>query len=116
MWFGVPDHVLVSASLRTVQFQDIWSRSGAVSPERGLALAVVEEALNDLLKYRHSQRRRGQRLYWEAYEWVTDNDREWSYSFVNICETVGLPVEAIREQILDLAAQSAAEATLGEAA
>jgi len=111
MWFGVPDHVLVSASMRPVQFQDIWSRSGAVSPERALALSVVQEALNDLIKYRYSKRRRGQRLYWEAYAWVSGNDREWPYSFVNICESVGLPVEAIREQLLD-----PAETTLGEAA
>jgi len=125
MWFGVSDEVLVAAVVRPVQFQDIWSRSGVVSPERGLAMAVVQEALNDLAKYRYSKRRRGQRLYWEAYAWVADDDREWPYSFVNLCEAVGLSVESIRGQILDsmtparrvvVSPQTVTEQVLGKAA
>ena len=44
-----------------------------------------------------------QRLYWQAYAWVADDDRQWPFSFVNLCETLGLDIEAIRRQSFDLA-------------
>ena len=126
MWFGVADGGLESTAIRPVQFQDIWSRSGSVSPERALALAVVQEALNDLARHRFAKGRRRQRLYWQAYAWIAADDRTWPYSFVNICEAVGLPVEQIRQQLLDarppnraaegIGPEAALEATLGKAA
>src|SRR5215470_8411797 len=99
MWFGLSHGVLESAALRPIQFHDIWSKSGSVSPERSLALAVVQEALNDLVRHRFAKGRRGQRLYWQAYAWIADDDREWPFSFANLCESVGLPVELIRGQL-----------------
>jgi len=101
MWFGIPDNGLTPTVLRPIQFHDIWSRSATVSPERSLALAVVGEALNDLVRYRFAGRRRGQRLYWEAYAWVGADDRAWPFSFVNLCDAAGLATEAIRQRALD---------------
>lgn len=100
MWFGNAEDVLVPMAMRPVQFQEIWSRSRAVSGERGLALAVVQEALDDLARYRFARRRRPQRLYAEAYAWVASDDRSWPYSFVNLCEVLGLAVEPIRRRVL----------------
>ena len=100
MSFGVSESVLQSAAMLPVQFQDIWSRSCAISAERNLALAVLREALLDLARYRFAKRRRGQRFYWEAYTWVVDDDRTWPFSFVNLCEAIGLAVEATRLQVL----------------
>jgi len=101
MWFGFSDEILVPMAIPPIQFQDIWSRSKVISPERGLALAVVQEALNDLASHRFAKGRRGQRLYWQAYGWVAADDREWPFSFVNLCETLGLAVEPIRRRVLD---------------
>ena len=101
MWFGIADDLLIPTALRPVQFHDIWSRSRTISPERRLALAVVQQALNDLAGYRFARGWRRQRLYWDAYAWVADDDREWPYSFINLCEAAGLGVEAIRQRVLD---------------
>ncbi|MEO8601914.1 MAG: hypothetical protein ABI629_05000 [bacterium] len=101
MWFGVPDEALVPTVMRPAQFHDIWSRSAAISGERGLRLAVIDDALNDLIRYRFATRRRGQRLYWEAYTWVAADDRAWPFSFVNLCEGAGLSVDAIRQHVLN---------------
>lgn len=38
-------------------------------PEHELALAVLCQAMNDLVRYRCSRSRANQRLSWEAYEW-----------------------------------------------
>lgn len=100
MWVGISDDVLAPEVLLPGQFQDVWHHSGAVAPERMLAMAVLSEALHDLTRYRFAKRRRMQRLYWEAYEWVTAADRNWPFSFVNLCDSLGLTVEAVRAQVL----------------
>jgi hypothetical protein len=101
MWFGFSDDGLGPLAIRPVQFHDMWSRSRAISPERGLALAVMEQAITDLADQRFATGRRGQRLYWQAYDWVVADDREWPFSFVNLCDALGLQVEPARRRLLD---------------
>lgn len=100
MWSGVSDDILTSEAALPTQFDDIWHKTRSISPERALALAVLWEAVLDLDKYRFAQRRRPQRLYWEAYDWVTSDDRSYGYSFVNLCEAIGLSVEPVRQRLL----------------
>lgn len=100
MWSGVSDDVLVPDSALPTQFADIWHKTRAITPERALALAVLWEAVLDLAKFRFATRRRQQRLYWEAYQWVTSNDRAWAYSFLNLCDGIGLTPEPVRKQLL----------------
>lgn len=100
MWSGVSDDVLVPETALPTQFADIWHRSRAISPERALALAVLWEAVLDLQRFRFATRRRQQRLYWEAYEWVASEDRSWAYSFPNLCDAIGLVPESVRQQLL----------------
>lgn len=96
----VPEEVLALEPALPSQFHDIWSRSRYISPERALVLAVLEQAFGDLDKYRFATRRRHQRLYMEAYKWVASDDGEWPYSFINLCESLGLSPESVREQLL----------------
>jgi hypothetical protein len=96
----VPEEVLAPEPALPTQFHDIWSRSRYISPERALVLAILEQAFGDLEKYRFAMRRRQQRLYMEAYKWVASDEREWPYSFVNLCESVSLSAESVREQLL----------------
>ena len=100
MWSGVSDDILVPDSALPTQFHDIWHKTRAITPERALALAVMWEAVIDLEKFRFATRRRQQRLYWEAYQWVTSNDRGWAYSFLNLCDGLGLAAEPVRKQLL----------------
>lgn len=100
MWSGVSDDILVPDAALPSQFDEIWHKTRAISPERALALAVMWEAVLDLDKYRFAARRRQQRLYWEAYEWITSNERSWPFAFVNLCDALGLTVEPVRRQLL----------------
>ena len=110
MWSGVSDDVLIPEAALPSQFDDIWHKTRAITPERALALAVLWEAVLDLAKYRFATRRRQQRLYWDAYEWVTSDNRAWPFSFVNLCDTIGLTVEPVRKQLLgDMLPARAAE-------
>ena len=47
------------------------------SPERELALAVLERAVADLRSYHLARSGRRRRLYLEACRWVGSDDREW---------------------------------------
>jgi hypothetical protein len=85
------------AILDPAQFRDIWN-GGSYSPERELAAAVLGAAVADLQKYRHAHG--CCRPYRQAYEWVAAVDREWPFSFVNICESLRLSPEALRAQLL----------------
>ena len=89
---GRPEDLLIPAAMRPIQFHDIWFRSRTLPPERRLALAVLEETLTDLVRFRFAPGRRAQRLFWQAHDWVTSDDREWPFSFVNLCEAFGLAV------------------------
>jgi len=110
MWSSVPDDILTPDFALPSQVNDIWHRTRAVRPERALALAVLEQAMEDLKKYRYAPRRRQQRLYMEAYRWVMSNDREWPYSFVCLCDQLGLEVEPLRRGLLGDAAPAVCSA------
>lgn len=104
MWSSVPEDLLVPEAALPSQFHDVWHHSRAISPERALALAVLEQAVIDLEKYRFSTRRRQQRLYMEAYRWVTSGDRSWPYAFVNLCELLDVDPGLMRVRLLGDAA------------
>ena len=125
MWGKACDQILVPLATLPTQFHDIWHRAEAVSPERALVLAVLGAAAEDVEKHRFAKRRRDQRLYWEAYGWITSDDRSWHFSFVNLCEAVGLTVLAVRRRLLgemmpppvfSRDASAPSEPTLGKAA
>ena len=92
----IPEEIIASEPALPVQFQDIWHRTRYTSPERSLVLSVVWQAVIDLQKYRFAKRRRQQRLYMEAYRWVASADRQWPYSFENICAALKFEPESLR--------------------
>ena len=101
MWSGVAEDALVPEFVLPEQFADLWHRSRTISGERALALAVLWQAVLDLHKYRFAKRRRQQRFYMEAYRWVASDDREWPFSFVNLCGWLGFCPERLRAQLLE---------------
>ena len=88
------------ATVNPSQFRDMWSGQ-TYPPECELAAAVLDGALVDLQKHRYASGRSRQRLYWQAYQWVDSVDREWPFSFVNLCDVLGLSPEALRSRLLD---------------
>lgn len=68
----------------------------SLQPEKRLMLAVLEDAVGTFQKYAWSRERSGQKLFEDAEEWFSDDDHEWPYSFVNICNALGLEAEYLR--------------------
>jgi hypothetical protein len=81
------------------QFHEMWNVTPGRSAEFMLALAVLEQAIEDLHRYRDGTGRR-QRLYRQAWLWITSNDRCWPFSFVNVCEMLDLPCGPMRLELL----------------
>ena len=86
--------------IRPVQFDSIWRRSSHLTPERLLLVAMLEQAASDLSNFRFRPRRRAQRIYLDAYQWVTSDDRSHPFSFVNLCEALKLSPAALRAGML----------------
>lgn len=97
----IPEELIASEPALPAQFYDIWYKTRYVSPERALVLAMVWQAVIDLRKYRFASRRRQQRLYMEAYRWVSSDDRQWPYAFCNVAEVLNMAPERLRAQLLN---------------
>lgn len=82
------------------QFRDLW-HGRRTAPERELAAAVLEMAVADVINYRLARNRSRQRMYWEAHRWMTSADRQWPFSFVNICDYLGVSAEWLRARVLE---------------
>jgi hypothetical protein len=94
------EDLLKPEPLLPVQFQHIWSGKCSITPERALLVAILWQAADDLRQHRHARRPKMQRLYRDAYRWVASDDRTWPYSFLNICDLLGLSAGSLRLELL----------------
>ena len=76
------------------------SRKGPVSAERELMIAVLSDAIECFWKYRKSRAALAIRLYQEAKSWLFADTENHPFSFLNICQTLGLEPSYIRRGIL----------------
>ena len=97
---GVVEELCMPDTLSPAQFQELWSGVPERSAEFKLALAVLEQALDDFEKHRQACSNEAQRLYRHAHTWILSNDRRWPYSFVNVCEMLNVCAERIRTHVL----------------
>lgn len=97
------------------QFSQLWHRGAAATPVQRLALAVLLRAIVDLGKFRFARRLRHQKLYADAYVWITARrEDEKGLSFVRICESFGIDPDAARAELLTVGAPSDAPARIIE--
>ena len=100
MWTGVPEDLAVEEFALPAQFTCGWRQP--LTPVRRLAFSVLWAAIFDLYKYRFVTRRRHQRLYWEAWEWVASANRSWGFSFERLCEEFRIEPAEARAKLLDV--------------
>ena len=68
-------------------------------PEMRLMVAVVQDAINCVEKYRFAKDRRGRRLFGEVIQWLSAQETRWPYSFESICEVLRLDADAVRHRL-----------------
>src|SRR4029077_7372313 len=95
----------LSASLNLVLPSELFPQfpaEGTLPAERRLMLAVLQDAIDILLKHRNATQPKSRRLYLDTAEWIRSDDTEWPFSFVNVCETLGLSPSCLRRGLCRL--------------
>ena len=68
----------------------------AIEPEARLALAVLEDAVATLRSAVDLGRVRSQRMISETWSWIACDDTTHPFTFVSICDYLGLDAPALR--------------------
>jgi len=69
-------------------------------PERSLMSAVLLDAVECFQKYPFLHDKYSNRLCREAENWIPDNDQEWLFSFINICDALAIDPHYLRHGLL----------------
>jgi hypothetical protein len=105
------------AILPTQFFQSLRSK-GRFDGERRLMIAVLEDAVNCFMKQVHATDPKARQLFLDAEEWIAAEDRTWFFAFDNVCETLDLDPDYVREGLFKWRAaqrRRAADAAVAEA-
>ena len=84
------------AMLPTQFFQSLRSK-GRFDGERRLMIAVLEDAVHCFMKQLHATDPKARQLFVDAEEWITAEDPTWFFSFDNVCDTLDLDPEYVRQ-------------------
>ena len=72
------------------------AKTDAFLPAKRLMVAVLERALGEYEASAARTDRRGRRQFAEVEAWFASDDTGWPFSFVAICEALGLDVPSVR--------------------
>ena len=75
-------------------------RSGPISPERDLMVAILDEALNDYQRCFRAREKKGRKRFADARAWILKTDSQWIFSFINCCEVLGIDPGYLRRGLL----------------
>ena len=82
------------------QFRDLWGGRPRLPPGPRLALAVLQLAVVDVMKYRGAHRASDRRMYRRARCWITSPERSWPLSFLNVCDVLKIAPDRLRARVL----------------
>ena len=85
--------------LASQQYSDHQGTSGR-QPEKSLMSAVLLDAIECFQKYPVLHDKYSNRLFRETENWILENDREWLFSFINICEALAIDPHYLRKGLL----------------
>jgi hypothetical protein len=86
-------------ALLPAQFYAAFRGGSSVRGEKKLMLAVLQDALDCYQKYAFSKDSHGRQLFADAESWITRPERDWYFSFENICETLEINPDYLRRGV-----------------
>jgi len=87
-------------TLLSEQFFDNFRRRTFLEPEKRLMLAILQDGVNSYRDALHATGAKKKRDFDEAAAWIVERDRDWVFSFENVCEALGLSPEYLRQGLL----------------
>ena len=97
---GVPDMIGSLSEADILASQQYDHETSGRQPERSLMSAVLLDAVECFQKYLLLHDEHSNRLFKETENWILDNDREWLFSFINICEALAIDPHYLRKGLL----------------
>ena len=67
---------------------------------KDLADGILKQAALDLRRFHGATSAVEREFYLDAHRWVTSDDCSWPFSFLNVCQTLNLAPETVREEVL----------------
>ncbi len=61
---------------------------------------MLTTAIDDLVNHRDAGSTGGRAAFYQAQAWICSDERRWPYSFLKICETLGLEASRVRTAAL----------------
>src|SRR6266536_2784827 len=73
-------------TLLPVQYFEAMRRKHLLEGEKRLILSVLEDGIECFMKYIEAPTSKGQKLFRDAEEWINLHDKQWIFSFDNVCD------------------------------
>ena len=89
-------------TLLPTQYFAAFAREGGLVRERRLMLAVLQDAVECYQKYALARDPRGTLLFDDARDWIESGEREWPFSYENICDVLGIEAAYVRSGLAPL--------------
>ena len=67
---------------------------------KDLAAGILKQAGLDLRRFHDATSEIEREFYIDAYRWIMSDDCSWPFSFLNVCQTLNLAPETVREEML----------------
>ena len=87
-------------TLLSDQYFENLRRKTFFEPEKRLMLAVLEDAIRYYQDNWFSRNSKRKRIFDETEEWILTPESDWVFSFVHVCETLGLSPAYLRGGLL----------------
>jgi hypothetical protein len=107
-------------TLLPIQYFEAMRKKHLLEGEKRLILSVLEDAVECFMKCIDSPTSKGQRLFRDAEEWISLEDKHWVFSFDNVCDMLDINPDYMRRGLRQWkerkveAMQRAAEALANE--
>lgn len=83
-------------TLLPIQYFEAMRKKHLLEGEKRLILSVLEDAVECFMKCIDSPTNKGQRLFRDADEWISLEDKQWVFSFDNVCDMLDINPEYMR--------------------
>lgn len=87
-------------TLLPAQYLDTFRRKAHLEPEKRLMLAVLEDAIACFQKYLSARDTKGKTIFRDAEEWILEAEKDWLFSFDNVCEVLGFDPQYVRKGLM----------------
>ena len=96
----IAENVFQPDVLASHEYVENHRRKTHLEPEKNLMFAILEDAIRCYRAYAFARSWSLRRHYLDAEKWMWKNDWEWSFSFRNICDVLGLDPFCLRRGLL----------------